>query len=202
MSGGRPGKRARASSAGIETAKSRRDISREGGSFPIAAIAELLSDSSLCDGEVVTTSACGQHRCAFPVSRMLLAASSSFFKAAFTFSMREGEARRVVLTEDITEDSVSALLDYAHTGQMSVSTQTDELLQLPGAANFLGFDDELMGKVWAKILESITLQNCIVFFCDHAADFDGGAAAAARVSPNTLSRWRPRRHSLSSPPRT
>merc|ERR1740121_46448 len=77
-----------------------------------ANIASLYEDASLCDGEVKLAD--GR---ILPVSRMVLAASSPFFKAAFSGHMREGASRSVTIPE-LSSACVEALLRYAHSKEL------------------------------------------------------------------------------------
>lgn len=123
---------------------------------PEARTAKLLSfvdAGDLCDGEVV----CRNQR--FPVSRLMLAATSDFFRAAFLGSMREGATGEVTLDDDLDPTCVKALLDYAH-GAETISVSVAVLEALLMAADQLGFS-ELLPLVGNELCTTITASNCL-----------------------------------------
>lgn len=98
--------------------------------------ASLFETSALCDGIVELNGR------AFPVSCMMVAAASPFFKAAFTGVMREATERRIVLDPSLSAASVEALLRFAHSlGPLIV--QESELENLIVAADQLGLTEAI-----------------------------------------------------------
>jgi len=117
-----------------------------------SSLRETYERGELCDGQVVL----GER--VFPVSRMTLAASSPFFRAAFSSGMREGASLRVTLDPTLPIRCVEALLSYAHApgGEFAV----ESLEQLVVAADQLGFTSVLPIAA-EKLRATLTPSNCI-----------------------------------------
>ena len=94
----------------------------------------MFEEQALCDGVVALGSQ------TFLVSRMVLAAASSFFKAAFVSSMREGSDRTVRIDESLSPDAVKALLRAAHSPGGTINLAVANLEDLVVAADMLGFE--------------------------------------------------------------
>jgi len=94
----------------------------------------------------------------FAVSRMTLAASSPFFRAAFASAMREGSSHRVVLDPSLPLRCVEALLAYAHAP--GEEFQVESLESLVVAADQLGFTSVLPIAA-ERLRATLTNSNCI-----------------------------------------
>ena len=112
---------------------------------------ELFDAGDLCDGIVQV----GER--SIPVSRMTLAATSSFFRAAFAGGMREADTATVALDPTLDADSVHALLRYAHAPGVSCQVDPEALL---GAIDQLGFL-ELLPKIGSVLAASLDKVNCL-----------------------------------------
>ena len=118
------------------------------------AIGTIYEAGELCDGEVKL----GQRT--YPVSRMVLASASPFFKAAFSGTMREGVQQAVTLDATLSATAVEALLRFAH-APGPIAVPEDEVEDLIAAADLLNIVDAVP-LIASQLVTSVTRENCLV----------------------------------------
>jgi hypothetical protein len=99
-----PRKRARSSAGSSSSAEVSCTVDGTDTTARAERAGELYEAGQLCDGKLVLNGR------TFPVSRILLAAASPFFRSAFTGGMREGEGT-VQLDPSLQPEGVEALLN-------------------------------------------------------------------------------------------
>jgi hypothetical protein len=93
----------------------------------------------------------------FPCHKVILCASSSYFRAMFTCDLRESRLGKVYI-ENISPWTMKRLLDYMYTGKIEINL-TNVIDLLNSALLFeLG---RLVDKCVAFVLENIDLNNCV-----------------------------------------
>lgn len=93
----------------------------------------------------------------FDVQRLVVAASSPFFKAALFSSFKEGEGAYCSL--DVDDQIFQNVLDYIYTGQCEVAAdRVSELLQCAHMCRFA----DLQGAIEQYLCESVAKRNAVV----------------------------------------
>ena len=144
-----PRKRARAAASSATIACDRSAIVLK----QSAAIGAIYEAGELCDGEVKL----GQQN--YPVSRMVLASASPFFKAAFSGTMREGVQQAVALDASLSATAVEALLKFV--ALLPITVPEDEVEDLIAAADMLNIVDAVP-LIASQLVTSVTRENCLV----------------------------------------
>ncbi|XP_077987237.1 kelch-like protein 26 [Glandiceps talaboti] len=85
---------------------------------PLRSLGDMYNEGTLCDVTVVVA---GRE---FQAHKIILAASSDYFKLMFTSEMQEQSMQRVELKcEQLTSDSFDALLKYAYTATLYLTVE-------------------------------------------------------------------------------
>lgn len=116
-------------------------------------VGELYAANALCDGEVKLKGL------TFPVSRMILASCSPFFRAAFTGAMRES-CGTVDLDPSLDVACVETLLKLAHDPQDVQRVPLERLELLFATADQLQFEDILV-TIAKRLAGTTCVSNCL-----------------------------------------
>ena len=116
-------------------------------------VGELYAAKALCDAEVKLKGL------TFPVSRMILASCSPFFRAAFTGAMRES-CGTVDLDPSLDVACVETLLKLAHDPQDVHRVPLERLELLFATADQLQFEDILV-TIAERLADTTCVSNCL-----------------------------------------
>ena len=93
----------------------------------------------------------------FPIHKLVLAASSEYFRALFTTSMKENHCSRIVLN-GMSAQTFKAVLNFIYTGKVTLNESN--ITKLHTAADMLQLDD-LLSLCHDYLLNQICTSNCI-----------------------------------------
>ncbi|XP_037917054.1 kelch-like protein 10 isoform X2 [Hermetia illucens] len=120
--------------------------------FP-AVWRELREQQELCDGVIRLKN--GDR---IKVHRAILSASSSYFKASFTYNSASGEVNDAVINVDVTRSIINSILDYVYTGKCEITwNNVEDLLAASDRYDVVG----LVRLCCQFLLSELNPDNCI-----------------------------------------